>query len=47
LWSFCWPNYIVTLPKYFSLRLPHLNIPAGPPSDELDKNISKRSLFYF
>ena len=43
LWSFRWPNYIVTLPRYFSLRLPHLNIP----SDELDKNISERSLFYF
>ena len=41
LWSFRWPNYIVTLPRYFSLRLPHLNIPTGPPSDELDKNISE------
>ena len=39
LWSFRWPNYIVTLPRYFSFRLPHLNIPIGPPSDELDKNI--------
>ena len=38
LWSFRWPNYIVTLPRYFSFRLPHLNIPTGPPSDELDKN---------
>ena len=47
LWSFPWPNYIVTLPRYFSLRLPHLNIPTGPTSDELDKNISERSLFYF
>jgi hypothetical protein len=27
LWSFRWPNYIVTLPRYFSFRLPHLNIP--------------------
>jgi hypothetical protein len=27
LWSFRWPNYIATLPKYFSFRLPHLNIP--------------------
>jgi hypothetical protein len=26
---------------------PHLNIPTGPPSDELDENISERSLFYF
>ena len=34
LWSFRWPNYIVTLPRYFSFRLPHLNIP----SDKLDKN---------
>jgi hypothetical protein len=38
LWTFRWPNYIVTLPSYFSFRLPHLNIPTGPPSDELDKN---------
>jgi hypothetical protein len=38
LWSFRWPNYIVTLPRYFSFRPPHLNIPTGPPSDELDKN---------
>ena len=38
LWSFRWPNYIVTLARYFSFRLPHLNIPTGPPSDELDKN---------
>ena len=41
LWSFRWPNYIVTLPRYFSFRLPHLNISTGPPSDKLDKN-SKR-----
>jgi hypothetical protein len=38
LWSFRWPNYIVTLLRYFSFRLPHLNISTGPPSDELDKN---------
>ena len=38
LWSFRWPIYIVTLPRYFSFRLPHLNIPTRPPSDELDKN---------
>ena len=31
LWSFRWPNYIVTLPRYFSFRLPHLNISTGPP----------------
>ena len=41
LWSFRWPNYIVILPRYFSFRLPHLNIPTGPPSDELDKNIQR------
>ena len=44
LWSFRWPNYIVTLPRYFSFRQPHLNIPTGPPSDELDKNIQRTSL---
>jgi hypothetical protein len=44
LWSFRWPNYIVTLPRYFSFRLPYLNIPTGPHSDELDKNIQRKSL---
>jgi hypothetical protein len=46
LWTFRWPNYIVTLPRYlnFSFRLPHLNIPTRPPSDELDKNIQRTSL---
>ena len=44
LWSFRWPNYIVTLPRYFSFRQPHLHIPTGPPSDELDKNIQRTSL---
>ena len=43
LWFFRWPNYIVTLPRYFSFWLPHLNIPTGPPSDELDKNIQRTS----
>ena len=38
LWSFRWHNYIVTLPRYFSFRLPHLNISTRPPSEELDKN---------
>ena len=38
LWSFRWPNYIVTLSRYFSFRLPHLIISTGPPSDKLDKN---------
>ena len=43
-WSFRWPNDIVTLPRYFSFRLPHLNIPTWPPSDALDKNIQWASL---
>jgi hypothetical protein len=43
VWPFQWSNYIVTLPRYFSFRLPHLNIPTGPPSDELDKNIQRTS----
>jgi hypothetical protein len=38
LWSFRWPKYIVTLPRYFSFRLPHLDMSTGPPSDKLDKN---------
>ena len=38
LWSFRWHNNIVILPRFFCFRLPHLNIPTGPPSDELDKN---------
>jgi hypothetical protein len=38
LWSFRWPNYIVTLPRYFYFRLPHLNISTVPLSDKLDKN---------
>jgi hypothetical protein len=42
LWSFRWPNYIVTLQRYFSFRLPHLNIPTS--SDELDKNTQRTSL---
>jgi hypothetical protein len=47
LWSFRWPNYIATLPRYFSFRLPHLNINTGTPSDELDKNIQRKSHFLF
>ena len=47
LWSFRWPNYIVTLPRYFSFRLPHLDINTGPPSDELDKNIQRKSHLLF
>ena len=47
LWSFRWPNYIVTLPRYFSFRLPHLNINTGHPSDELEGNIQRKSHFLF
>jgi hypothetical protein len=47
LWSFRWSNYIVTLPRYFSFRLPHLNINTRPSSDELDKNIQRKSHFVF
>ena len=35
---------ILTLPRYFSFRLPHLEIPTRPHSDELDKNIQRTSL---
>jgi hypothetical protein len=35
LWSFRWPNYIVTLPRYFSFRLLHLNINTGTPSEKV------------
>jgi hypothetical protein len=44
LWTFRWPNYIVTIPRYFSFRLPHLNVPTGSPSKGLDKNIQRKSL---
>jgi hypothetical protein len=44
LWSFRWPNYIVTLPRYFSFRLPHLNIPTGPPQTNWTRIISDRGL---
>ena len=44
LWSFRWPNYIVTLTWYFSFRLPHLNIATGPLSDELAKNSQRKWL---
>ena len=47
LWSFSWPNYIVTLPRYFSFRLPHLNITTGPPSDKLERIFSERRFIYF
>ena len=44
LWSFRWPNYIVTLPRYFSFRLPHLNI---PPQTNWTRIFSERRLVYF
>jgi hypothetical protein len=47
LWSFRWPNYIVTLPRYFSFRLPHLNIPTGPPQTNWTRIFSERRIFYF
>ena len=47
LWSFRWPNYIITLPRYVYFQLPHLNIPTGLPSDELDKHIQRTSHFLF
>jgi hypothetical protein len=50
LWSFRWPNYIVTLPRYFSFRLPHLNIPipGRPPSLKLETIwfVSVKSWFF-
>ena len=47
LWSFHWPNYIVTLPRYFSFRLPHLNIPTGPPRTNWTRIFRERGLVYF
>ena len=44
LWSFRWPNCIVTLPRYFPFQLPHLNI---PPQTNWTRINSERSLFYF
>ena len=44
LWSFRWPNYIVTLPRYFSFRLPHLNIPTGPPQTNWTRINRERGL---
>ena len=40
LWSFRWPNYIVTLPRYFSFRLPHLNI--STPQTNWTRIVSER-----
>ena len=42
--SFRWPNYIVTLPRYFSFRLPHLNI---PPQTNWTRIFSERRMVYF
>ena len=44
LWSFRWPNYIVTLPRYFSFRLPHLNISTGPPQTNWTRIVSECGL---
>ena len=41
---FRWPNYIVTLPSYFSFRLPYLNIPTGPPQTNWTRQVSERGL---
>ena len=43
LWSFRSPNYIVTLPRYFSFRMPHLNI---PPQTNWTRIFSERRIFY-
>ena len=42
-----WPNYIVTLPRYFSFRLPHLNINTGPPQTNWTRIFSESRIFYF
>ena len=47
LWSFRWPNYIVTLPRYFSFRLPHLNINTGPLETNWTRIYSESRIFYF
>jgi hypothetical protein len=47
LWSFRWPNDIVTLPRYFSLRLPHLNIPTGPPHTNWTRISANVACFIF
>ena len=47
LWSFRWPNYIVTLPRYFSFRLPHLDINTGPPQTNWTIIFSESRIFYF
>jgi hypothetical protein len=45
--SFRCPNYIVTLPRYFSLRLPHLNIPTGPPQTNWTRISANVASFIF
>jgi hypothetical protein len=44
LWSFRWPNYIVTLPRYFSFRLPHLIISTGPPQTNWTRIVTECGL---
>jgi hypothetical protein len=44
LWSFPWPNYIVTLLRYFSFRLPHLDIPT---QKNWTRIFSERRISYF
>ena len=40
LWSFRCPNHIVTLPRYFSFRLPHLNIPPQTNWTRISANVA-------
>ena len=40
-------QYIVTLPRYFSFRLPHLNMTTGPPQTNWTRIFSERRLVYF
>jgi hypothetical protein len=42
LWSFRWPNYIATLPRYFSFRLPHLNITYRCPLRRIGQEYSAK-----
>ena len=47
LWSFRWPNYIVTLPRYFSFRLPHLNISSvSKVSPEQRRRVQKHKMIF-
>jgi len=50
LWSFRWPNYIVTLTRYFSFRLPHLNTGVyllGPPQTNWTRLFSESAWWKF